>query len=250
MTIESTAPIFFAITSISPLSRFIWDPSKVVRNERDRCQYLFWYRIDWRLELVTTVQITKNYLFDKVKELESRIHILQERAKNMGIIFNRIAFLSETEFLLWYFAENPTGKGLAAVVHILSIWQFSMLDQDNNVNQWKWLAKKRHMKNIGLKHKLAAKYVHSMSVQYPAPFAGSEKCTILSLSTNIIAMLKSLNAWQGSGMGDKNKERLSAQMHAAVERHTRYCKENLPDGSPYHRWPNQRTISSSPTPTV
>jgi hypothetical protein len=41
-----------------------------------------------------TVQITMNYLFGKIKELESKVHILQEHAKNTSIVFHRIPFLS------------------------------------------------------------------------------------------------------------------------------------------------------------
>ncbi len=50
------------------------------------------------------------------------MHILQEWAKNTSVIFHRIAFSSDAEFHLWYFVENPTGKGLAVVVDIISIW--------------------------------------------------------------------------------------------------------------------------------
>ncbi len=55
----------------------------------------------------TSVQITTNILFDKIKELESKFHILQELAKNTNVIFHWIAFSSEVEFNLWYFAESP-----------------------------------------------------------------------------------------------------------------------------------------------
>jgi hypothetical protein len=94
--------------------------------------------------------------------LESKVHILQEHAKNTGIIFHRIAFLSETEFNLWYFVQNPSGRGLAGVVNIASIWYFPTLDKDNDVSMW--LAEKCHVKNIGYHYNADAKYVHSMGV--------------------------------------------------------------------------------------
>ncbi len=153
----------------------------------------------------TSVQITMNILFDKIKDLELKVHILQEQAKNTSVIFHRIAFSSEAGFNLWYFAENPTGKGLAAVVDIISIWQFLTLDKDNDVNAW--LAKIRHVKNIWYHHNIDAKCVHSLSVQYPALFVGLEKDSILS--TTIIVMLKTVKAWQGNGMGDGIKDWLT-----------------------------------------
>ncbi len=173
------------------------------------------------------MEITMNSQFDKIKDLEAKVHILQEHAQNMGIIFHCIAFSSETMFNLWYFAQNPSGKGLAAVVDIMSIWQFLTLDGDSNVNTW--LAEKRHVKNFGYKHNVDAKYVHSMSVQYPAAFAGTKKEAILTTTT--IAMLKSIIAWHGNDMGDGIKDRLTTQMHTAVERHACYCEENLPKGT-------------------
>jgi hypothetical protein len=173
------------------------------------------------------VEITMNFLFDKIKDIEAKVHILQERAKNTGIIFHCIAFSSETKFNLWYFAQNPSGKGLAAVVDIVSIWKFSTLDRDSNVNTW--LAEKCHVKNIGYKHNVDAKYVHSMSVQYPAAFAGTKKEAILTTTT--IAMLKSIVAWHENGMGDGIKDPLTTQMHTAVERHACYCEENLHKGT-------------------
>ncbi len=103
---------------------------------------------------------------------------------------------------MWYFAQNPSGRGLAGVVDIVLIWYFSTLNKDNNVSAW--LAEKRHIKNIGYCHDVDAKYMHSMGVQYPAAFAGSEKDTILS--TKIIAMLKTVKAWRANGMGDGIKE--------------------------------------------
>jgi hypothetical protein len=141
--------------------------------------------------------------------------------------FHCIAFSSETKFNLWYFAQNLSGKGLAAVVDIVSIWGFSTLDWDSDVNTW--LAEKRHIKNIGYKHNVEVKYVHSMSVQYPAAFAGTKKEAILTTTT--IAMLKSIVAWRGNDMGDGIKDRLTTQMHTAVERHACYCEENLPEGT-------------------
>ncbi len=170
------------------------------------------------------VEITMNLLFDKIKDLEAKVHILQERAKNRGIIFHCIAFFSETKFNLWYFAQNPSGKGLAVVVDIMLIWQFLTLDRNNDVNTW--LAEKCHVKNIGYKHNVDAKSVHSMSVQYPAAFSGTKKEAILTTTT--IAMLKSIVALRGNGMGDGIKDRLTTQMHTSVEKHACYCEGKSP----------------------
>jgi hypothetical protein len=97
--------------------------------------------------------------------LKSKIHILQERTKNTGVIFHCIAFSVEAEIILWYFNKNPSGRGLAAVVDIISIGNFQFLTRI-------MMSMSSHVKNIGYRLNANTKYLHTTLVQYPASFAG------------------------------------------------------------------------------
>ncbi len=67
-------------------------------------------------------------LFTMVCDLQAKVEVLTERSKNTGVIFDRKAFSSETEFVLWFMSKNPSGEGLAGFVDIILFWAFSISD--------------------------------------------------------------------------------------------------------------------------
>jgi hypothetical protein len=77
-------------------------------------------------------------------------------------------------------------------------------------------------------HALDAKHTYSMEVQYPSPFAGTDKEDLTSLST--IKMLKTIAAWRGNGLGDGYKEKLTEGVTQAIHGHKKYCKDFVPKG--------------------
>ena len=74
-------------------------------------------------------------------------------------------------------------------------------------------------------------YIHSMTLKYPAKFAG--KSTVI-LSTEHIKMLKSMDDWRGTSegmsMGDGIRDQLLADIRSATTNHAQYCRDNLPEG--------------------
>jgi hypothetical protein len=74
------------------------------------------------------VDLSMNTLFGLVKSLNVKVQILAERAKNMGVLFHEIAYAPEKEFCLAYHPLNPSGKGVAGFVDIISIWNFAAID--------------------------------------------------------------------------------------------------------------------------
>ena len=66
-----------------------------------------------------------------------------------------------------------------------------------------------------------------MTTRYPKAFVG--KIDIIR-SADTIKMLASVDDWRGNGMGDGYKERLLDQLQHAVQSHTAYCEDYLPDG--------------------
>jgi hypothetical protein len=57
------------------------------------------------------MEITMNFLFNKIKDLEAKVHILQERVKNMGIIFHpRLHFpigkIGNSYFTYYFFKKK------------------------------------------------------------------------------------------------------------------------------------------------
>jgi hypothetical protein len=102
----------------------------------------------------------------------ANVQILSERAKNTGMLFHNIAYASKKEFCLAYHPANPSGKGAAAFVDIISIWNFAAIDRGDSAS---WLTEQKNAKLVGFTHHaLDAKHAYLMGVQYPSPFAGTE----------------------------------------------------------------------------
>jgi hypothetical protein len=139
------------------------------------------------------------------------------------------------EFPLWYMMQNPSRVGVTAMVEIISLWNFLLLHQDSDVNQWiteQWCAKK-----IGFKHTVNANTsTHFCSL----PSSVCQHQTDPFLSTMIIDMLKSLTAfWLRNGIGDGNKEN-SAQIWMAIKWLAfllqRKSPQSTPQGVCYQKW--------------
>jgi hypothetical protein len=161
------------------------------------------------------VVISANYLFGMIRELQAKVDVLVEWSKNTGVIFGQLAFTSESEFSLWMMDQNPSGLGLAGFVDLISIWVFAAGD---SVDTSTWLNEAQRAKSVGLKGENAdAMYAHSMTRHYPTSFTGKEKNQILSTMT--IKMLETYEAWQGTIMGDGQKERLTTNLQLAANRH-------------------------------
>ncbi len=62
-----------------------------------------------------------NLLFMMIRDLQAKVDILTEQSMSTGVIFDRRAFSSETEFVIWFLSKNPSGKALAGFVDIISI---------------------------------------------------------------------------------------------------------------------------------
>ena len=134
--------------------------------------------------------ISASYLFEMIRELQAKVDVLTERLKNTGVIFGRLAFISESEFALWMAALNPSGVGLMEFVDLVSIWAFAANDA---VDIATWLNEAHRAKSVGLKGgNVDAMYAHSMMRRYPTSFTGKEKHLILSTMT--IKMLESYKA--------------------------------------------------------
>jgi hypothetical protein len=161
------------------------------------------------------VVISANNLFSMLRELQAEVDILTECSKNTGVIFGQLAFASEAEFTYWLTSHNPSGAGLAGFVDLISIWAFVA---GNSIETATWLNEMHHAKSAGLKGGHAdAVYAHSMLRCYPTCFVGKEKNMILS--TMIIKMFESYNAWRGTIMGDRQKECLTNDLQMAVACH-------------------------------
>ena len=132
--------------------------------------------------------LSATLLFQMIRELQAQVAILTERSKNLGVIFDWMAFASEAKFAIWLARENPAGDGLAAFVGIVSIWSFGSAD---NTSPAEWLKELRQSKSIGLKGGgVEVSYLHSMKMCFPAEFIGSNnKTQITNLTT--IKMLES-----------------------------------------------------------
>jgi hypothetical protein len=121
-----------------------------------------------------------NLLFTMIRDLQVKVDILMERSKSTGVIFDRRAFSSETEFIIWFLSKNPSGKALAGFVDIISIWAYGTAD---HVDQTQWSTKLERSRKVGLKGSVDVSYAHSMSTRYPTLFVGSAKDQILAQLT-------------------------------------------------------------------
>jgi hypothetical protein len=91
-----------------------------------------------------------------------------------------------------------------------------------------WLTEQKNTKSVGFTHALDAKHAYSTGVQYPSPFAGTNKENLTSSLT--IKMLKTIAAWRGNGLGDGYKEKLIEAVTQAIHGHKKYCKDFVPKG--------------------
>ena len=172
----------------------------------------------------TDTTITANMLFNLVRELQGKVDLLTERAKHTGIVFNGVAFNSESELSAWFARHNPSGAGRAAMVDFQSIWAYA---ESDTLEASVWLSDLEKSRKMGFKGgRYEATYTHSMGMKYPAQFIGKEKIT----STTTIKMLESNELWRGNGMGDGYKATLTKALEGAVERHRTYCNDQLPEG--------------------
>jgi hypothetical protein len=184
------------------------------------------------------VDLSMNTLFGLVKSLDAKVQILAERAKNTGVLFHEITYASEKEFCLAYHPLNPSVKGVAGFVDIISIWNFAAIDHGDSAS---WLTKQKNAKSVGFTHALDAKHAYSMGVQCPSLFAATNKEDLTSLST--IKMLKIIAAWHGNGLGDGYKEKFTEAVTQAIRGHKKYCKDFVPKGWLRNRalWSGQYT---------
>ena len=171
------------------------------------------------------MDLSINSLFGLITTLEAKVQILLERAKNMGVLFHDIVYSSKKEFCLASHPANPSGKGAAAFVDIISIWNFAAIDHGDSAS---WLTEQKNAKPFGFTHALDAKHAYSMGVQYPSLFAGTNKEDLTSSST--IKMLKTIAAWHGNGLGDGYKEKLTKSITQAICSHKKYCNDFVPKG--------------------
>ena len=147
-----------------------------------------------------------------------------DRSKCQGVIFRRLAFASEMEFIRWYVSLNPSGKGLAGFVDLITIWVYSSLEQ---VSTTDFLQMYHKSVSTGFAGNVEAQFINALHNRYPTPFVGS---TDVVLATQRIKAFESVDTWRGNGMGDGTKERLIEALRLRVARHRTYCEDNLPAG--------------------
>ncbi len=173
----------------------------------------------------TETTLTANMLFDLVQELQAKVDLLAEQAKNTGVIFNDVAFNSESEYSVWLAKHNPSGMGFAAMVDFDSIWAFVDSELQDSSS---WINDMEKSRKIGFKGgKINRIYMHSMGQKYPSVFVGKEK-NVTSITT--IKMLELFEHWQGNGMGDGYKASLTKTLQTAVDQHHTYCMDHVPAG--------------------
>ena len=169
--------------------------------------------------------VTANLLFNLIRELQGKVDLLSERAKHNGVLFNGLAFNSESELSAWFAHHNPSGAGCAAMVDFQSIWAYAESDAADSSA---WLNDMEKSRKMGLKGgRYEATYMHSMGMKYPSYFVGKEKNIT---STTTIKMMESIELWRGNGMGDGYKATLTKALDGAVERHRTYCNDQVPPG--------------------
>ena len=171
------------------------------------------------------VNVTIGDLLSRIQTLEAKADARSPYIGSGGFSFGKLSFPGETEFTTWFVTANPAGKGLAAVVDIISIWEFSSHEQ---VSSTDWLQSYHRSTSSGFKSTLEPHYATTFANRYPKAFVGAVD---IILPTDRIKIFNSIAAWRGNGIGDGLKERLISSLRLAVARHRTYCEDNLPSGS-------------------
>ena len=82
------------------------------------------------------VDVTIGDLLSRFQTLETQMAARSPYTGSGGFSFGKLTFPGETEFTTWFVSVNPAGKGLAVIVDIVSIWEFSSHEQ---VSSTDWL---------------------------------------------------------------------------------------------------------------
>ena len=171
------------------------------------------------------VDLTVNTLYAMIQGIEAQQAVLLDRSKSRGVIFKDLAFASEAEFDRFYTDANPTGRGLAGLVDLISIWAFTSTEQ---VSTTDWLQTLHKSMATGFANNVETQYVNSMHNRYPVPFVGSSS---VITSTQLLKMFESLATWRGNGIGDGTKERMLQFLRLGVQSHRTYVLDNVPAGT-------------------
>ena len=124
--------------------------------------------------------------------LEAKVDIQLEQSKTQGVIFHKIVFSSEMEFMQWYLKENTSGKGLAGFVDLTSIWTFASLYE----TAMEWLQSLSRQRTEGLDNKAEMEYLHSMSTHYPVAFVGKAELLNIQDIREVGALLEGWRCWR------------------------------------------------------
>ncbi len=122
-----------------------------------------------------------------IQGIEAQQAVLLDRSKSQGVIFKDLAFASEAEFDRFYAVENPTSRGLAGLMNLISVWAFTSTEQ---VSTTDWLQTLHKSMATGFSNNVETQYVNSMHNRYPVPFVGS--LSVIT-STQLLKMFESLS---------------------------------------------------------
>ena len=82
--------------------------------------------------------------------------------------------------------------------------------------------------STGFVNTAEAKYANTFNNRYPIVFVGKAE---MILSTQVIKIFESVEAWRGNGIGDENKEWLLSAVRLGIRVYCQYCMENMGAGS-------------------
>ena len=164
------------------------------------------------------------------RDLLTRIQVLENRPTadyvgNGGVSFFKLSFTNEMSFTTWFVQQNPTGRAMASVVDLMSLWEFANTDQ---VKASEWLQTHHRAQGSGFKNTLEPHYATTFANRYPKAFVGTVD---MVMPTDKIKIFSSIATWRGNGIGDGMKERLLSAGRLATLRHRQYVEDNLASGT-------------------
>ena len=173
------------------------------------------------------VPVSMVFWIQKIREMESRVDVLNARAKNGGVSVGDYTFASLTELQALWMLHDPAGVGMAACVDIVSLIQG--FGSSESVSTQEFLSTSEKAKKVNLRPGEGG-FAASFKNRHLDCFAGKASSTRIPSSVTL-QIFKDWDDWKGNGhAGDGYKDTITRMIEQACANHRQYLDDaGLPD---------------------
>ena len=162
----------------------------------------------------------------KIRDMESRIEVLNARAKNGGVSIGDLSFASEQELHGFWMKYDPSGEAMAALVDIVSLIQ--AFGSSESLTTQEFLSTSEKSKKVNLRPGEGG-FAASFRIRHLECLAGKASSTRIPSSVTL-PIFKDWQGWLGNGhVGDGFKETITRMVNHACTNRQYVDDLGLPD---------------------